>query len=374
MRDRGAPDRGLVTLSGGIRAGRRWRGVPAVRGAGGRERDGVRPLRADPGADLERQIYWTYPSALDGRWSGGGPYLSHTHLAESLNLALGLALGLLLGGDRASGPLARSGRIWAAYAVGTLALGVITSHSRGGFLAMLVGVSVTLVGMRTKRVAAWGGLAVVVGVPLLFLFVLGDSVPYFARLETLFDTGERGYVERFAVWGRAWASGGAAALGDGLRHVRPGRRRRAGTGTFSLLRARRERIRGIARRIGFDWVRFGIDAARRGCGALAGVVDVAPADRTLVLGAAGGLLAVLVNCMSDFGLHIPGVAVAATLVFAHLCRLGADDAALGFVRLVATTARRVGAGLPACGVIAWGARGRRGIIVLRRGLPRRTRR
>ena len=287
------------------------------------------------------RIYWTYPSALEGRWSGGGPYLSHTHLAESLNLALGLALGLLLGGDRSSGPLSRSGRIWSCVRRGRVGAG-------RGHVALTWRVSRDArrrVGDTDRHAvegtAAWGGLAVVIVLPLLFLSVLGDSVPYVARLETLFDTGER---LRRAAGGLEPSVGrlvGAADLGIGFWHVRPGGRRRSRAGDQHLLRPCGERIRRIAGRIGVGWVRSGIDAACLGRGAQRTWLTAAPANRTLILGAAGGLLAVLVNCISDFGLHIPGVAVAATVVFAHLCRLGAGDSGtFGSVRLGATNGRR----------------------------------
>ncbi len=321
------------------------------------------------------KIYWTFPSAAAGRWATGGPFVSHTHLAESLNLGLGLALGFLLGGDRSSGPLARSGRIWATYAVGALVLAVITSHSRGGFVGMLVGVSVTLLGMRSKRAAAWGGLAVVIILPLLFLSVLGDSVPYLARLETLFNSGERGYVERFEVWHRAlgvwWAH---PVWGTGFGTFGPAVDAAPGPETnIYYAHAENEYVELLVESglIGFTFAAIllisGASRARRAWS------TAAPADKMLVLGATGGVLAVLVNCVSDFGLHIPGVAVAVVVVYAHLCRLGAAEDDAGAALPVGWGRRLAGAlllGVPACGVIALGVREAGAeAYVLGRGLP-----
>jgi hypothetical protein len=47
-------------------------------------------------------------------------------------------------------------------------------------------------------------------------------------------------------------------------------------------------------------------------------------DRAMVLGALAGGLVLLIQCLSDFPLHIPGVAVTAVVLPAHLCRLGLE--------------------------------------------------
>ena len=83
--------------------------------------------------------------------------MSHTHLAESLNLGLGLALGLALGGraGRGGGAQGRSGRVGAVYLAGVLACGVVSSHSRGGFVGMLAGLAVAAAGLRAVRAPGW---------------------------------------------------------------------------------------------------------------------------------------------------------------------------------------------------------------------------
>src|SRR6185437_3426527 len=52
-----------------------------------------------------------------------------------------------------------------------------------------------------------------------------------------------------------------------------------------------------------------------------------PRERALVLGAMAAGLALLLQCLSDFPLHIPGVAITAVIVAAHLSRLGLEAGA-----------------------------------------------
>jgi tetratricopeptide (TPR) repeat protein len=56
--------------------------------------------------------------------------------------------------------------------------------------------------------------------------------------------------------------------------------------------------------------------------------DSAPTvrDRALVLGTMTSGLALAIQCMSDFPLHIPGVTITAIVLAAHLCRLGMEAA------------------------------------------------
>jgi tetratricopeptide (TPR) repeat protein len=61
--------------------------------------------------------------------------------------------------------------------------------------------------------------------------------------------------------------------------------------------------------------RFGRRALDAGTGARA---------RALMLGALSCGLALLIQCLSDFPLHVPGVAVSAVVIAAHLCRLGLE--------------------------------------------------
>ena len=84
------------------------------------------------------KIYWVVPiGPLHTAWSVGGPFVSHTHLAEYLNVGLGFGLGFLFAGMSETRPAPSASRAVAVYVVAVLALGITTSQSRGGFLAML---------------------------------------------------------------------------------------------------------------------------------------------------------------------------------------------------------------------------------------------
>ena len=274
------------------------------------------------------KIYWHYPSPRGDAWSGGGPFVCHTHMAEYLNLGLGFALGILLGGGRGRGlrPGGRPDHLWATYVVGVLVLGIVTSHSRGGFLAMLAAIAVTAPGLRVRKAGLWVGLSAALALPALFLLVLGDASPYARRLGTIVDPQADGYAIRAEVW--------RDALGAWRAHPLWG----TGLGTFGVaagpyfqhdhnsyfVHAENEYVEMLVEGGG---VGFGlalaclVGVAGRARRALAAAPSAA--DRALVLGACCGVAAVLLQCLGDFGLHVPGVSVPVVVLCAHLCRLGA---------------------------------------------------
>ena len=319
------------------------------------------------------KIFWYYPTSATDRWSGGGPFVSHTHLAETLNLGLGLALGLLLGDrDDARRP-GRSGRWWAAYLAGVLVIGVVLSHSRSGFLAMLVALAVTLAGFRGRRALRWGVLVAVVGLPALYLLALGDSSTYTKRLGTILDPHESGYWGRIEVWGRAlrvWKSRPLFGTGFGTFASAVDSASRVDVNEF-FARAENEYVdvlteSGVAG-IGLVIVCLaaGVGRARR---ALAAAES--PADRALILGGCAGLGAVLANCVSDFGLHVPGVAVPAVILYAHLCRLGVPGGAVPTASWGRRLAGAFGTAAVAAAVVAHGYREARAeALVTANGLP-----
>lgn len=271
------------------------------------------------------RIYWYFPSP-NASWSSGGPFISHTQLAEYLNLGLGLALGLLLGGLRAGGTGGRSGYVWAAYLVGVLLLGLVTAQSRGGFLAMLVGLAVTAVGLRARRRAVLAGLGAAVVLLAVFLVALGDAAPYLARLGTILDPGDKGYLSRVALWrdvlgafrdhplwGTGLATFGAAANPYG----------RSDSGVF-WAHAESTYVELLVEGggVGFGLALAYVVAVARRAGRAAAAAP-RPADRALVVAAGAGGVAVLTQFVSDFGMYVPGVAVPLLALSAHLCGLGA---------------------------------------------------
>ncbi len=96
------------------------------------------------------QIYWSRPVMAASAFSVGGPFLSHNHLAAYLNMGLGLALGLLLCGNSREILRRDSLKLWTAHGAGLIAICVVTSHSRSGFLGLLAACLVFVICLRGR--------------------------------------------------------------------------------------------------------------------------------------------------------------------------------------------------------------------------------
>jgi len=301
-------------------------------------------------------LLWIRPLPNGSAWSSGGPFACHSHFAEYLNLGLGFALGSLLalvqdgllrgsGGrspqslqvrflDRPRG--GRGGRLWAAYAAGVLVVGIVTSQSRGGFLAMTAATLTLLVGllMRSGRLTAWirlaATLALILAMSALLLLVLGNALPYQERLATILEP--EGYTGRFTIW--------AGALRAWREHPFWG----SGLGSFAAATAPfLDRDHGVVFARGeneyFDLLTEGgllglglglaflVGIGRRAIRAL--VAAPSARDRGAVVGGIFGLLALAFHSLSDFGPHVPGVGIPALIVAGYLVRLGLEAHAPG---------------------------------------------
>ena len=315
------------------------------------------------------KIYWIIPATgSSSAWSVGGPFVCHTHLAEYLNVGLGFGLSFLLGGlgSRHAGRGIPVGRGLAAYVVGVLVLGIITSHSRGGFLAMLAAAAFTIVCLRTRRLVFWGGLLAALAILAAFLVAIGDPSSYVARLETILDSGDEGYRLRTAIWR------------DVLFAVRSHPLWGTGLGTFGTSAAAifRRDHGSFAMHAENEYVEMLLEGGSVGFVlAIVGVFGVgwnarrawlaAPshADRALVVGAFAGVVALACQCFSDFGLHIPGVSLLLVAVCGHLSRLGASESSeeraeapispRSWIRLASIMATVAIATLPAAQAFRW---------------------
>ncbi len=288
------------------------------------------------------KIYWIRPIG-NSAWSVGGPFVNHSHMAEYLNLGLGFAMGFLLASGR-DGPRVKGVSPWAAFASGLLVVGIITSHSRGGFLAMLASMTTMALtlGMQSLRrgggrpwaspgasrsgrtafgVGALASLALV-GVSL---FALGDSSSYRERLSTILDPSDDGYAGRMEIWREAlgawrdhptWGTGLGSFASAAILY------RRQDRGGF-WSHAENEYIQMLAEGgiVGFGLALTALVAIVR-LGRKALVAAPSPRLWPLVLGGLCGGLSLAVHSSSDFGLRIPGVGVAAVVLAAHLSRLG----------------------------------------------------
>ena len=304
------------------------------------------------------RIYWVYPTPTAERWANGGPFVCHTHLAEYLNMGLGLALGLVLAGSWRDLLRGKNDRLWAVYAAVIIIAGVVASNSRGGFLGMLAAASVLALMLRKHALRLGAGVVAILAMVAVVLAAMGDASPYLSRIATIVDPGDGGYGIRMESWRgacRAWWDYPTWGTGLGSFPEATAPYLERDRGAF-FARAENEYVDlltegglvGIALLLA-----FGYGVARLARRALIAAGDAR--ERGLVLGAAFGVLALGFNSLSDFGPHIPGVGVPAIILMATLCRMGL--AAGGAPEAEATGVRlpvRLGSGLTGLATIALG--------------------
>jgi O-antigen ligase len=270
------------------------------------------------------KIYWVLPTPS----GNAGPFVNHNHLAAYLNIGLGFALGFLLSSDsHANRSWLHGSRPWAIYSACIIVVGVITSLSRSGFLAMIAAMMILLVIMRGRRLRLLSGLAAVAVLLALFLFALGDFSPYLQRLNTILNP-DRSLYGRGEIWWAAlrtwwsapiWGTGlgsFAEATAPYFRHEWGAFAARAENEYLDLL------VEGGVVGIGLALTAL-VSIARSGWRAL--IAAPSPCQRALVRGALFSLVTLGVHSLGDFALHIPGVAITAVILSAHLCRLGLQD-------------------------------------------------
>jgi len=271
------------------------------------------------------RIYWVRPANVSSSWSAGGPFLSHNHLAAYLNMGLGLALGLLLHGNWRDFLRRDSTKLWTAYAAGIIAVGVVTSHSRSGFLGLLAASLLLACFLRSRLIQLGFGLAVMLVMIGLFLALLGGSSSYGSRLATILDLGDEGYLARLEVWRgalRAWWARPVWGSGFGVFPVAviPYLTQ---SHTVFFARAENEYVDLL--------VEGGAVGFLLALAFLAGVGGLARRailglpggrERGLVAGAGFGLIALSVQSFGDFGPHVPAVGVLAVVLCGLIARLG----------------------------------------------------
>ncbi len=263
------------------------------------------------------KIYWFRDSPQEGAWFAGGPFVCHSHLTAYLNIGLGFALAFLMR------PRGQGSRLWAGYASALIAVGIVASQSRSGFAAML-GALVVVVCLKPRLLrdaAGPAGVAVVVG--LLLLVLPGRQA--INRLATLFDLNARGYTARFEVWGQAidaWRASPTWGQGFGSFGAAIAPFGRRDSGVF-FARAENEYldllVEGGAMGLGLGLMGL-VGLALLGRRAV--TAEKASRDGIIVLGAIFGLVALMIQSLGDFALHIPAIALTATILAAHLSGIG----------------------------------------------------
>lgn len=272
------------------------------------------------------KVFWLRACPVADGWRSGGPFVCHNHLAAYLNIGLGMSWGFLLGSECwRRGPGGLGVRCWSAYAVGLTLVGVISSHSRSGFLAMLTAIIVTTLMLRTRIRRVGVGLVVATAMVVVLLVVSGTSSP-FRRLASIENASS--YEDRIAIWRasvQAWIS--KPILGSGL-------------GSFATAVAPWFRVDDgiVYARAENEYLDLLVEGGVIGFGiALVGVITAAwsgfrsfqgagsPRDEALIAGGLFGLSALAIQSLGDFSPHIPGVALTAVVLSAHLYNLRRID-------------------------------------------------
>ncbi len=334
------------------------------------------------------KIYGIRPSPIPHAWYSGGPFVSYHHLAAYLNFGLGFALAFVLGGgDSGSGqPEGKGYRLsdyrippLALYATGLITVGVIGSHSRGGFLAMVISGTVLALVLRRQPLRVWVGMAGILLFAGLLLFSIGSSSPL-ERLSTIWESSLTGFNGRSQIWMtslRAWRANPLWGVGLGCFPA----------GAAPFYQFERESLFFHAEN---DYLEVLAEGGLLGFGlgllAFAAIARLSArayrhastrADRTIVMGGLFGLVALAVKACADFPLHIPGVAVTGLVVCAYLARIGLDrsdrvDPALSHAGRRRLMGRLVSTALPAlCIPLLWLSyrRARDEIALMRAGIP-----
>jgi O-antigen ligase len=281
------------------------------------------------------KIYGIRQSPIPEAWFSGGPFVSYHHLAAYLNFGLGFALAFALGGSPVlARPSSRKHQFLgyrfsplALYATGLIVVGVVASHSRGGFLAMLASGAVVALALRRQPPRAWIAMIVVLLVAGLFLIAIGTQSPL-ERLSTIWETSQNGFNGRSEIWSaslRAWLANPVFGLGLGSFPA----------GAAPYYRFEREALFFHAEN---DYLEVlaegGVVGFALGIVALAWIVRLSQrayatastnADKLIVMGGIFGLVALAVKSSADFPLHIPGVAITGLVLCAYLTRIGLDD-------------------------------------------------
>jgi O-antigen ligase/tetratricopeptide (TPR) repeat protein len=315
-------------------------------------------------------VYWTYQSP----GQVFGPFINRDHFAFYVNVCVGLAVGLLLR-SRRSGSGAEKGvsyilperpegcvaqrvadpffrmaaakprglswdwspasllhdplSLWTAVGLALMLTSVIFCLCRGGFVALLAGSVLGLIVLisRSARFLRLG-TALVTSAGVLGLLMWFGTEMVQKRLATIW-TGEA-LQSRTALWSNAlplvrefplWGTGYGT-----FEHVEPLHRTAAEHATTICLHAHNEYLEALVEgglvRLVLSVVAIGM-VFRLGYRAVC-FHDGDP-SAGLAVGALFSLTTMVTHSFGEFAIHLPAVALLATVVCAHLCGLGSAD-------------------------------------------------
>ncbi|HEY7154157.1 MAG TPA: O-antigen ligase family protein [Gemmataceae bacterium] len=289
-------------------------------------------------------VYWSYPSV----GAVFGPFINRNNFPDYVNPCIGLGIGLLVSQERRGRSSTSSEQggslmqtlhnplvLWICAALGLMVSAVAFSRSRGGLLA-LVGAAVicgVLGRLRLGRSFRLGSILLVAGVVAALSAWFGIGLVK-ERLGTIWS-GEA-FDSRAPLWLRAlpsvkdfpvWGTGYGT-----FRYVEAMRRPDAPTEEAPLWSYHAHNdyleilVEGGAVGLGLAVLALAI-VFRLGYRALGR--NRGRPEAGLTLGALFAFTALVLHSFVEFGMHIPAIALLATVICAHLCALGQSAAPRG---------------------------------------------
>ncbi|MGH7172870.1 MAG: O-antigen ligase family protein [Gemmataceae bacterium] len=291
-------------------------------------------------------LYWSYPS----RGQVFGPFINHSDFAEYVNPCIGLGFGLLVGrGLRSTGMPAGAGTLsprdrssslvallhdppslWICAAVALMVSSVALSRSRGGMVAMM-GAAVVCAVLGRLRLGSSFRLssALLVGA-LAFGLISWFGLDLLKERYATFWTGEA-YDSRVPLWLRSlpiaadfpvWGTGYGT-----YEFVEPMYRVHVPKDAGLLYDHAHNEYLEILVEGGVPSLLLAVLAIalvyRQCCRALS--LQRPGSVAGLTLGALFAFTTVVLHSFCAFGLHIPAIALLATVLCAHLCAQGAAN-------------------------------------------------
>lgn len=257
----------------------------------------------------------------------GGPFFSHSHLADVLNLGLCFVLAGVVA-NRATNPgfLSESGgrgkSVWSVYALGLILTALLLTHSRAGLaLAILATLAVLLSCFRTQTALILVGC--LTGLLLLFSLFM-DSTPSLERAISILDSTNEGYSARWELWKtalKAWGEHPIWGIGLGGFATAMSRYAVRDQGNFSA-RCENEYLDVLTEGglIGLACFLLVVVSVFRS-GMRAWRTTRSRQERSWIVGGLLGLTLIGLHALGDFGPHIAGVAVPLLVLAASVARL-----------------------------------------------------
>jgi tetratricopeptide (TPR) repeat protein len=303
-------------------------------------------------------IYWRFASP----GTSFGPFVCRNHFPFYLNICLSLGLGLILAArrpapvyavvagskrrrpvaNRADADIALSEPAglwewtqtpwvwWVAAGLVLMLASVVLSLSRGGLVALLAGVAVTVL-LRLVFTQRWQWLIpvlLVVAAAALLLLWLG-----FDFIESRYQSLWRGevFAERWMIWKAAWEAAQdfwlTGAGGGVFAHLEPLYRPEAAdplvAGTYVHNEYLEALVEGGLPRLLLTLLLVFV-ALHAGWRAVRGLRQ--RAEQGLALGGMLGLVTFVVHSAGDFGVHLPALALQVTVLTALLTNVADEQA------------------------------------------------